>query len=441
MAAKSIVNRIKDAGVVGAGGAGFPTHVKLKAKADTVIANGAECEPILRVDQQLMEREAERIVRGLSLAMDAVGAEHGVVATKSHYQGAVAAMQAILPRYPKIELHLMQSYYPAGDEKSLIYEVTRRVVPSGKLPADVGVVVSNVNTLLNIARAEEGLPVTHKYVTVSGEVNKPATYEVPIGTDSFELLRWCGLPDDLSKYILLIGGPCMGRLSEDFHQPVTKTTGGLILLPKAHAYVQKRQMPLARQIVLARACCCQCSQCTQLCPRNALGLHVQPHKAMRAIAQANGLLIGEPNGILACCSCGLCTNFACNFGLNPANIMAQLKGELGKQGVLPQPETDIRPDPALAFKKVPVARLIARMGLGAYDIPAPMLDAPAVTRVKIPLRMHIGAPSEPIVSEGMSVNAGDLIAMIPEKALGANIHASISGRVVRVSSDSIELEA
>lgn len=441
MANATIINRVKDGGVVGAGGAGFPTHVKLNTSADTVIANGAECEPILRVDQQLMEREAERILTGLSLAVEAVGAKEGVVATKSHYHGAVAAIKANLPKFPNLRLHEMASYYPAGDEKSLIYEVTGRVVPTGKLPSDVGVVVSNVNSLLNIALAYDGTPVTQKYVTVSGEVHSPATYEVPIGTDAFTLLSWAGLPEHLDRYTLLVGGPCMGRLTKDFHFPITKTTGGLILIPDSHPYVVKRQIPLHRQLTLAKAVCCQCSQCTQLCPRNNLGLNVQPHKAMRAVAQSNGKLLGDPNAILACCSCGLCTNFACNFGLNPANIMAELKAELAKQGLRPTPEAEIRPDPAQALKKVPVSRLIARMGLTKYDVPAPMKESSPVTRVTIPMRQHIGRPSEPVVMEGMFVSQGDLIAMIPEKALGANIHASISGRVVRVTADSIELEA
>lgn len=435
-----ILNRIRDAGVVGAGGAGFATHVKLNCSADTVIANGAECEPILRVDQLLMEREARGILEGLSLAMQAVGATRGVVATKSHYHGAVEQLKAQLGDYPNIELHLMQSYYPAGDEKSLIYEVTGRIVPTGKLPCDVGVVVCNVNSLLNVARAQQGEPVIKKLVTVSGEVKSPATYEAPIGTDAFELISRAGLLGNLEDYILLIGGPCMGRLTRDWHTPITKTTGGLIVLPKLHPLVQKRQLTLSRQLTLARAVCCQCSQCTQLCPRNALGLNVQPHKAMRAVAQSNGRLLGNPNAVFACCSCTLCTNYACNFGLDPASIMAQLKNELAKQGLKAQPEGKITPDSAINLKKIPTGRLIAKMGLTKYDVAAPLKSLGAVERVNIPLKQHIGAPAESIVWEGMSVSAGDLIAMIPDKALGANIHASISGRVVKVTEQSIDLE-
>jgi len=439
MTKEAIINSIRDAGVVGAGGAGFPTHVKLAAKADTVIANGAECEPLLRTDQLLMANHAKQVLTGLALAMEAVGAKSGVVALKAHYHDAVAAFRKVIAKYPGIRVHEMESYYPAGDEKSIIYDVTRRVVPTGKLPADVGVVVCNVNTLLNVAQAAKQVPVTKKFVTVSGCVGSPATYEVPIGADAAELLAWADAP--IGDYTLLVGGPCMGYLTTDFHLPITKTVGGLILFPSGHPYVRQRSINPQRQLALAKAVCCQCTQCTQLCPRNALGLGVAPHKAMRAMAQGKGSLLGDPNAILACSSCGLCSIYSCNFGLNPSGFMTQLKDELGRQGVRPEPETEIHPDSALELKKVPVARIIARMGLSAYNVPAPITKAPTVTRVTIPLRQHIGAPSEPVVTEGALVHEGDLIAMIPDGALGASVHASLSGRVTRVTADSISLEA
>ena len=441
MNAETIRNFIKDAGVVGAGGAGFPTHVKLACKADTVIANGAECEPLLRVDRQLMTAHAKDVLQGLSLAMQAVGARRGIVATKHHYGEAVSALNAAVTDFDGVELHLMDSYYPAGDEKSLIYEVTGRIVPTGKLPADTGVVVCNVNTLLNIARACQGKPVTHKWVTVSGAVDRPATYEVPIGTSATELLKWVGVPKDGSAYTVLVGGPCMGILRDDADFPVTKTTGGLIVLPRQHPYVLKRRQDKQRQLSLARAVCCQCSQCTQLCPRNALGLGVQPHRAMQAVSQGNGRLLGDPNAVLACCSCGLCTNYACNFGLDPAGIMADLKAELSRQGVKPAAEENPSADSAQVLKKVPVHRLIARIGLGEYDVAAPVEPAKLIRRVILPLRQHIGAVCRPIVGEGAYVREGDLIAVTPERAIGANLHASIAGQVTRINTDSIILEA
>lgn len=436
----TIVEQVQAAGIVGAGGAGFPTHVKLNGKAEVVIANGAECEPLLRCDQLLMQRRADRVIRGMELAMEATGAARGVIATKAHYEDAVSALQRALGGRRDITLHLMESYYPSGDEKSIIFEVTGRVVPSGKLPLDVGCVVSNVATLANIADAAEGRPVVEKDVTVGGDVPNPVTVTVPVGTPMNEVIALSGFVGTQRSHALIVGGPCMGKLEEDWTGPVTKTTGGLLLLPREHLLIARRTQSREHMMKIARAVCCQCSQCTQMCPRNALGLHVQPHKAMRAMTTGIPSLLDIPSSVLACSSCGVCTNFACNMGLAPSEVMAMLKAELGKAGVRPTPETDITPDPFAVYKHVPVKRLIARMGLSSYDTPAPYMEktvAPA--KVRLMLKQHVGAPSVPVVKPGDAVRRGDLIAEIPEKALGARLHASIDGRVTAVEAGWIEI--
>jgi RnfABCDGE-type electron transport complex C subunit len=437
-----VVELVKSAGVVGAGGAGFPTHIKLNCKAAIVIANGAECEPLLRVDQTLMQTQADRIVSGMEAAMSAVSAKLGVIATKSHYHEAVQALKRAIGDKKHIRLHLMKSYYPAGDEKSLIYDITERVVPSAKLPLDVNCVVVNVATLTNIADAMEGKPVTDKYVTIGGDVANPVTLCVPIGTPIKPLLKHAGFEGGEQEYALIIGGPCMGRLEENWNAPVTKTTGGILVFKRSHPLIVQQTMPLERQAKLAQAVCCQCSQCTQLCPRNALGLNVQPHKVMRAAAMGDAKLIGDVNGLLACSSCGLCTNYACNFGLQPSAMMTEFKTKLLKAGVRPKPEENIVPDSALRLKRVPTSRLIARMGLSDYDVPAPLMSGQVETkRVIITLQMHAGKPAEPVVAVGDTVNRGDLLGQIPEKALGAAVHASISGKVARIARGCIEIKA
>ncbi len=438
----NIVELVKSAGVVGAGGAGFPTHIKLDCKAAVVIANGAECEPLLRVDQTLMQVHADRIVSGMEAAMTAVGAKLGVIATKSHYHEAVQTLKRAIGDKKHTRLHLMKSYYPAGDEKSLIYDITERVVPSGKLPLDVNCVVVNVATLSNIADAMEGKPVTDKFVTIGGDVAKPVTLCVPIGAPIKPLLKLAGFEGSDQDYALIIGGPCMGHLEENWNAPVTKTTGGILVFKRSHPLIVQQTMPLERQAKLAQAVCCQCSQCTQLCPRNALGLNVQPHKVMRAAAMGDAKLIGDVNGLLACSSCGLCTNYACNFGLQPSAMMTEFKTKLLNAGVRPKPEERIVTDSALSLKRVPTSRLIARMGLSEYDVPAPLSHEQIQTkRVMIPLLMHAGKPAEPAVTVGDTVNRGDLIGTIPEKALGAAVHASISGTVVKIARGCIEIKA
>ena len=212
----NIVESVRAAGIVGAGGAGFPTHVKLNGRAEVVIANGAECEPLLRVDQLLMQREAAQVVRGMELAMEATGAPRGVIATKAHYHDAVSALRRALDGRSDITLHLMDSYYPSGDEKSFILEVTGRVVPSGRLPLDVGCVVSNVATLANISAAANGAPVIRKDVTVGGDVPRPITVTVPVGSPIREVIALSGFSGSREDFALIVGGPCMGRLEENW---------------------------------------------------------------------------------------------------------------------------------------------------------------------------------------------------------------------------------
>jgi Na+-translocating ferredoxin:NAD+ oxidoreductase RnfC subunit len=303
-------------------------------------------------------------------------------------------------------------------------------------------VVVNVATLTNIADAMEGKPVTDKFLTIGGDVANPVTLCVPIGTPIKPLLKFAGFDGSEQDYALIIGGPCMGRLEENWNTPVTKTTGGILVFKRSHPLIVQQTMPLSRQAKLAQAVCCQCSQCTQLCPRNALGLNVQPHKVMRAAAMGDAKLIGDVNGLLACSSCGLCTNYACNFGLQPSAMMTEFKTKLLIAGVRPQPEEKIVPDSALRLKRVPTGRLIARMGLSDYDVPAPLLNGQIeAKRVTIPLQMHAGKPAEPTVAVGDAVNRGDLIGRIPEKSLGAAVHASISGKVTKIARGCIEIKA
>ena len=434
----SVVDNIREAGIVGEGGAGFPTHVKVNCQAECVIANGAECEPLLRVDQQIMQYYPERVAEGVALLMQQTGAPRGVIALKDHYTEAIAALEKAIASRPGIELHIMKSTYPAGDEQQIVYSVLGRVVPTGGLPLDVGAVVSNVSTLMDISRSMEGTPLTEKYVTVGGAVNNPITVKVPIGISGEELVRAAGgLAREDCAFI--IGGPCMGRVSETADFPVTKTTGGLLAIPRSHGIFHKKSAELNMQLI--QSVCCQCSMCTQMCPRNALGLRVEPHKAMRSLGAGLDLLGDSANGIFSCCDCGICTYYACNFDLKPSKVMQTMKQGLAGAGVKPRKEVYGPVDGGLELKKLPVSRMIARLGISEYDVPAPMqMELLPAMQVRIPLRMHIGAPSVPVVKEGQHVEKNQLIADIPEKALGAKIHASISGTVTAITAEHIEIQ-
>jgi len=433
------VKAVRAAGVVGAGGAGFPTHVKISAEVDTVIVNGAECEPLLRVDQQLMAAEAAKVVCGLESVMEATGAAEGIIALKGKYGEAYTALEQATGGKP-IKLFKLGDFFPAGDEQVLIYEVTGKVVPEGGLPLKAGCVVLNVETMLNTADALDGIPVTDTYVTITGEVKRPLARKLPVGTPVLEALTLAGV-NDAGRIAVIAGGPMMGSVLEDLSVPVTKASKGFIVLPAEHPLVKNKTLSMQYILRRAKSACIQCRMCSDMCPRGLLGHRLSPHLIMRGL---NHLQAGSDpmKSALLCCECGVCELYACPMLLSPKQVNAALKKELSAQGLKPEPPVAEKPVALFRdYRKIPSKRLVARLGLTPYDVPAPLTEEIySPQTVYIPLRQHIGAAGMPTVEPGQRVAKGDLIAGIPEGALGANIHASISGTVKQVS-DFIEIQA
>lgn len=439
---KSYLERIREAGVVGAGGAGFPTHIKVNNTAEVVIANGAECEPLLRVDQQVMELYADKIIKGLMIAMKISNAKQGVICLKEKYHAAVDKLKKTINQNGKknISMYLIDNFYPAGDEQQMVYEVTEKVVPLGGLPIDVGAIVLNVNTLLNVAEAADSIPVTSKFVTVTGEVKNPVTLNALIGTPIKKLIEIAGGPIDEEGYTVILGGPAMGKVEKNWLAPVTKTLGGIIILPTDHRVVRKKVSSLEKDFKLAKSVCCQCNYCTQLCPRNALGLGVQPHKVMRAIGYWNADTLGDVDTVFGCSQCGLCTYYACNMDLNPSKMVDVIKQGFAKKGIRPEKTKPFEVSDSINYKKVPTKRFIQRLGIDKYDVEARLRpELVEVDSVKISLRQHIGMTAKSLVKQGDNVQKGDMIGVVEEGKIGANIHASITGKVESVCGDYIEI--
>lgn len=436
--ALNYIKRIQDAGIVGAGGAGFPTHVKLNCQSDLVIINGAECEPLLRVDQQLMEFSSQDVVDGLKIAMAQTGATKGVICLKGKYANAIVNLEEIIKDESRIEIKIIKDYYPAGDEVQLVYEVTKKVVPLMGIPIDVGVVVINVLTSIQIARNE---PVTERVITVAGAVAKPLTFIAPLGTSFRSLIKECGGPEDFENYSIIVGGPMMGSVEDDWDAPVTKLTGGIIILPKDHSLIVKKTRKTQTDLNLTKAICCQCSLCTDMCPKNILGLNTEPHKVMRGVANEDPTALGTISSVVSCNDCRLCSLYACPMDLEPGKITNMVKQSLLKQGAKTEKIVPHEVDILRESKKVPTKRLIARLELPDYNVAAPLVEDIFKTKsVKILLKQHIGVTATPIVEVNERVTKGTLIASCGEK-LGANIHASISGKVTKVTNDFIEIKA
>lgn len=431
-----LLRRVREAGVVGEGGAGFPAHVKYDAQVQTVIANGCECEPLLYTDQHAMRRHAPEITAALQAVMAAMGAVRGIVAIKRKYSAIAEGFASALSG-TGIELAQLENFYPAGDEHVLVHELLGRAIPPLGLPRDVGAVVSNVGTLLSVHRALAGEPVTHRYVTVSGEVARPAVLTVPVGTALDDCIAACGgatVPDP----VVVIGGPMMGRFVDDpeamRRTVVTKTGGGLIVLPRGHYLHRMATLSPREMQKQAAAACIQCRYCTDLCPRHNIGHGFETHRVMRAFGAGVDTAAGALQAAM-CSECGVCELFACPMRLSPRRINAAFKAKFRQEGVRYEGPRELVDSQSVlnAYRKIPVTRLAIKLDLMKYMDLHPE-DGPTLApeTVRIPLLQHTGAPATACVKVGDPVQAGDLVGEIPEKALGARVHASIPGRVTDV---------
>lgn len=431
---------LRESGVVGAGGAGFPTYGKLSDKAETILMNCAECEPLLKLHRQLLAENAREILQAFSLIASVVGAKEAIVGIKGEYAAAIEAMKVHLEEFPLVRIHELPNAYPMGDEVVLIYEATGKVVRPGGLPIECGVAVFNVETVYNVYNAVwNNQPVTKKLVTIVGEVENPITTFVPIGTSIREVVKLAG-GVTTGEPVYLLGGPMMGSIGNEY-QPVTKTTNAVIILPKNHPLILKKTGNFAVSVKRAASSCCQCQSCTDLCPRHALGHPIEPHMFMRSAANRDYSKLEPYLNTMFCSSCGLCELFSCPQGLSPRTMMAEYKAGLRKEGIKPPVVEAMPVKESREYRKAPEERLMARLGLSKYDKPAPFTENDlSVKEVKMMLSQHIGAPATCVVEKGQQVNAGDVIAKASD-GLSVAIHASVTGVIREVTEKYILITA
>ncbi|HTQ08756.1 MAG TPA: 4Fe-4S dicluster domain-containing protein, partial [Fimbriimonadaceae bacterium] len=412
-----------------------PTAVKLQTKVSSVLVNAAECEPLLHKDKELLHHYAPEVLKGLKIAMNCVGAKEAVIGIKEKYHDVMDALRPQLPA--NVSIFSLTDTYPAGDEFLMVHDITGKVIPPGGLPRDVDTVVANVETLMNIGIDE---PVTHKYLTVAGAVATPVTLRVPVGTPFRDVITAAG-GATAREIGVLLGGAMMGELVKSLDDPVTKTLGGVIVLPREHPLIQRYEKPWKQIHHIGKSACDQCRMCTDLCPRYLLGHPIEPHGAMRA------LLFGAAEdelhaATLYCCECNLCTMFACPEDLDPKNVCVQAKPTARRLDMTYKgPREDIVPHPMADFRRIPTKRLMLKLGLADFENVGPLVEhrfSPA--RVKLPLKQHAGAPAVAAVKAGDSVRVGDLLAAPAAGALGARIHASIDG-VITGTDGAVVIEA
>lgn len=292
--ARPYIDKVRDAGLVGMGGATFPTHVKLDVppgKVDTLVINAVECEPYLTCDHALMLSAPAAIVYGVRLAMAIVGASKAVIGIEDNKPDAIKALSVNSGDCDDVEVIALRSRYPQGGEKQLIHATLHREVPVGGLPSDVGVVVMNVATVYALYEALVlGQPLTRRIVTVTGpEVPRPANYRVPLGYPVRDLLRLSGVELGSGDKVVF-GGPMMGRAVTNVDVPVTKGMSGILVLPAS---------------VAGRASvepCVRCAKCVEVCP---MGLEPYLISTLSRLGQVDEA-VGD-GGMMSCIECGSCS--------------------------------------------------------------------------------------------------------------------------------------
>ena len=306
---EEIINIVKDAGIVGMGGAAFPTHVKLKpaSEIDTLIVNGAECEPYITSDHRVMLEHPKCILTGIKAAMKAVGAKNAFVGIESNKPDAIEKLKEIFSEVENINVVPVLAKYPQGSEKQMINAITGRQVPSGGLPSDVGVVVLNIDTVWAIADViNKGLPLIYRIVTLSGgAVKQPKNYLVRLGTPVKDIIETAGgFSQEPAKIIL--GGPMMGNAVYSTDVPIIKGTGAIIALTEKEI---KSTEPTV---------CIRCAKCVDACP-----MHLQP-LMLRAYSIKNDYEKLKKFHILDCMECGACA-YICPGRQNPVQYIRNAK--------------------------------------------------------------------------------------------------------------------
>lgn len=439
---KELIRVAQENGVAGAGGAGFPAYAKFDKRADTIILNCAECEPLLKVHRQLLQKYAYEIMSTLSVMAEALEAKNVLVAVKGAYAKTVEAVKANLDSFPVLQLKLLPEVYPMGDEVVLIYETTGKKVPPGSIPIEIGVAVFNVETVYNIYKAiSQKEPVYSKYLTIAGEVNNPVTIKAPVGMSVEAAVKIAG-GVKIKDYVYFMGGPMTGSIVNAY-DTVTKTTNAILVLPPDHTVIHKKSGKSSIDMKRAMASCCQCEMCTDLCPRHLLGQPITPHMFMRAATSGVTQDLSPFLDTMFCCSCGICEMYACPQDLAPRKLITEYKAGLRSKGIpIPKGIPSRENDPMRDYRKIPMERLTVRLGLKEYDGKAPLEEKEiSVSQVKINLSQHIGAKAQPVVKKNDMVGQGDLIARAEEGKLSLPVHSSITGEVIEVNEQFIIIKS
>ncbi len=442
---KDIMLRMRNAGVVGTDKFAVPTYVKLSSKADLVIANGAESEPLLHSEKSLLYEKPGLIIDGIKIAMEATGALKAVIAVRSSEKERMSYLSALLKEEEDIDLFFLEDFYPSGDDPILVYEVTKKLIPEGKTPLDEGIVVEKLLSFAWMYQGYHGKPVTERPISVVGEVQKPQVSWFPIGTLYKDVLKSAGGTTlDLKDAVVFDGGPLQGEIVKDLNVGIGKNTSAVMVLPKDHKVSKVKMKSLEEMILQNQGVSGDSSMMEDLCPRYQLGYDIHPSEVMKSFHFPLTMKSATLSSAYLCNDCSLC-EFVGSSTLNesPRLVYSEFLKGLARQGKKKPLESSKKIKKVRSnyeYNKVSCSHLTRRIQVEKYDsFNRSILPKTNPQKVRVPVTRHKGTPAQPVVVEGQSLRMGDVIAFSPPGELGTTYHASIPGRVSEVNDHWIEI--
>lgn len=430
-------------GVVGAGGAGFPSYGKLTTEgANLLVINAIECEPLMYTDFTLVKEKLPEILGGARAIMEFAHIPEAILAIKA-YRAKTLGLADGQVLAEGIRIKTVPNIYPMGDEINLIYQVTGRLIQPGNLPITQGVIVYNAETVYNTLLAiRDNHPVTEKWLTIGGDIPEAYVVRVPVGIRISDVLKAVKVTVP-EHYVMFDGGPSMGIIKNPASDVVVKTTKALLIVPDHIPAVVNKQRTVEENLRMAASLCCQCTRCTDMCPRHLLGYPLEPHKMVRATlstAQETPDLIINAS---LCCACDICGTFSCCQGISPMTVIREYKKLLASKGMKYKPAADaqFKADPDREFRMLTSGKWKEMLGVAKFD-KHPTYIPEKITADKVEIRMsqHIGAPSVPCVEVGEAVTEGQMIAYAGN-GLSVPQYASITGKVTFADEKRIIIEA
>lgn len=407
-----IKKRLQKNGVVGLGGGGFPSFLKIDKNIETFIINGAECEPLLKSDYFYLKNNLKKILEIANLYREILNLKRVFFAIKGKNLHLLSEVNL---KDFGIEPFLLDDFYPVGDEKILIKLLDDLLIPHGKFPKDFRYLVQNVSTCGAIYDAIFlDKPLTKRYVTVTGEVKKPYVAEVKIGTPIYKLIEMGGI-ENFKYFEIIEGGIMTGQLSsvDDF---INKTTGGVFLLPDNHRAVVERKQKVSYTLKSGFEKCCDCDKCTELCSRANIGLYLKPDRIVKNYGKY------FEDSVFNCSNCGLCSLFSCPFELSPRNVINFLKKNFKGNGDLKR--VNIKGE--ARDIQVSSDRLKKRLNLEKYDV-----DLKFIGEINFKTEFKIDLPKGTKWKDlkiGDSVKEFEPLNEILEN-YGYNVHSPVNGKI------------